>query len=175
MKIITSLLIATVLSAMPESVYVTSDDVKIYTDSSLSSEVVTLVDTNEMLTVVEQVGDFYLVKTENDDKGFVSLEDVSEESAEEDLGGLMDLLGDGDRTASVEEGSSSHSIRGRTAHMDEDSSSHSIRGLKGSEGANAGLSEQEAEGSVSSMEKFAISNGELEKFQQVGSVGDYAK
>ncbi len=169
------MILAAVLAAAPEAVFVNFDDVKIYTDASRSSKVLTTVGEDEELSVIDEVGDFYLVGTADKGEGYIYHGDVSVNPPDDDFGGLMDLLEDGDRTASVPEDSSSHSIRGRTAHMDEDTSSHSIRGLKNSAGANAGLSEEQAESAVSSMEKFSVSSGELQKFQQSGAVGDYAK
>lgn len=153
--------IATLGVAVEKTVFATQDGVKITSKASKSASVVTTVNTGDELSVMEESGSFYRVKTVKGAEGYVGKDLVSDKKPEG--GGLDSLLG---------------ALGGlsRTASVEESSSSHSIRGLKKAEGGGGQkLSPQDAERAVEGMEKFNVSDRDLDSFQREGKVGRYAK
>jgi len=115
--------------------------------------------TGDQLESLEEAGKFYKVKTAKGETGFVLRMNVTDNKpappskSDGELDNLVGSLG-GERVANLEEGSSSHSIRGKTAAA-------TRTGV---------ISRAEAEGFVAAMEKFTVSAGDVKAFRKEGGL-----
>ncbi len=153
-----------------ETVYVKPVTAKILSKpAGAGATVVATVRQGEPLTVLERVGKYYRVKTRKGVIGYIMRSRVTgqkisgaqeQDRQEDDLDKLLGILGGGQRTASMEESSSSHSIRGLKR-----------KNVPG----RSGVTNRQAEAFVKRMEKFSLSGGEIKQFQREGKVGAYAR
>jgi len=118
--------------------------------------------TGDQLESLEEAGKFYKVKTAKGETGFVLRMNVMDSKPAppgktgKGDGELDDLVGSlgGERVAKLEEGSSSHSIRGKTAAAKK----------------TEVISRAEAEGFVAAMEKFTVSAEDVKAFRKEGGL-----
>lgn len=129
----------------------------------MNSAKIATAQTGDQLESLEKVGQFYKVKTAKGETGFVLWMNVTGTKPASPPpppgkgdAGLDDLVGSlgGERVAKLDEGSSSHSIRGRTA----------------SATRTAVISRAEAEGFVGAMEQFTVSAEDVRAFRKEGGL-----
>lgn len=129
----------------------------------MNSAKIATAQTGDQLEFLEKAGQFYKVKTAKGETGFVLRMNVTDTKPAppppppgKGDGELDDLVGSlgGERVAKLEEGSSSHSIRGKTAVA--------MR--------TAVVSRAEAEGFVAAMEQFTVSPEDVKAFRKDGGL-----
>jgi len=158
-----ALLMFPIAASAGKSVYVRMANTQILAGPSASAKELATVQKGDELAVLDEEGKYYKVKTSGGVTGFVFRFNVADSKPTQpkqgkDSGGEADdLLG---------------SLGGnRTAKMDEDSSSHSIRGLtRSGPGKSAGLTKQEVDGAVKGMESLSVTPGDLSAFQKEGGL-----
>jgi hypothetical protein len=132
----------------------------IFAEPSMDSAKIATAQTGDRLESLEEAGKFYKIKTAKGETGYVLRMNVTDNPPPPPPGkgdaGLDDLVGSlgGERVAKLEEGSSSHSIRGKTATP-----------------TRAGIiSRAEAEGFISAMDKFTVSADDIIAFRKEGGL-----
>jgi len=160
---VVSLAAAASHGAEREDLYVTAVEAKLRAKPSPFAPVLLKLKRGDRLFALGEERDFYKVRSEGGVDGYVAKRLMSKNkpgaSGSEPVDELLGILGGGERTASVEEASSSHSIRG----------------LKSAHDQGEVITGEEAEASVEAMEKFSLSGEELDRFQRLGRVGRYAR
>ena len=147
--------------------YVTSEGAELKSDSSSSSSTVAELDRGAALTLIEQDGRWYRVKTQADQTGWIYRGKVSEEKPEvEDLsendGELGGLLG---------------GLSGSDIRADAADSSRSIRGLspEAKEYAEATGTPQQSQDALDFVLSRKVTDQRIAEFLQRGKVGEYAE
>lgn len=149
--------------AQTKTLQVKMANTSIFAEPSMASAKIATAQAGDQLESLEDAGKFYKVKTAKGETGYVPRMNVMDAKPAESPpppgkgdAGLDDLVGSlgGQRVARLEEGSSSHSIRGKTAV-----------------GAQRGvISRAGAAESVSAMEKFAVSADDVKAFRKEGGL-----
>jgi uncharacterized protein YgiM (DUF1202 family) len=149
--------------AQTKTLQVKMANTSIFVEPSMTSAKIATAQAGDMLESLEDAGKFYKVKTAKGETGYVPRMNVTDSKPAapppppgKGDGELDDLVGSlgGQRVARLEEGSSSHSIRGKTAA-----------------GAQKGvISRAGAAESVSAMEKFAVSADDVKAFRKEGGL-----
>jgi len=155
-----------VAPAMAGQAEVKAFEARLYAEPNLKSKILATLKKGQAVETFETKGKFLRAKAVNGKVGFILAAQVSPRNSNntagaskgDDLGELLGSMAD-TRTASVEESSSTHSIRGLRK-----------QGAKTSSGVTAA----QAELYVRQMEKFSVTDAEFEAFLREGKVGAYA-
>jgi uncharacterized protein YgiM (DUF1202 family) len=151
-------------AAWGETMYVKPDEAKILSKfPGPGSKVIATVYRGDALKILKKSGKYYRVKTGMGVIGYIARSRLSDSKIGDGSDDLDQLFGDLDGDQ-------------RTAKMDERSSSHSIRGLKRKNPpGKSRVTSKQAQNYVKQMEKFSVSYKESAIFQKEGKVGFYAK
>lgn len=156
--------------AQAKILHVKMANTAIFSEPSMSSAKIATTQAGDQLESMEEAGKFYKVKTAKGEMGYVLRMNVTDTKpsissappppppvkagkGDAELDDLVGSLG-GERVAKLDEGSSSHSIRGKAA------------AARRAEVINRA----EAEGSVAAMEKFTVSAEDVKAFRKEGGL-----
>ena len=154
------------VTAQTKTLHVKMANTPIFSGPSMESAKVATAQAGDQLESLEEAGKFFKVKTAKGETGYVPRMNVTDSKpaqappppvkAGKGDGELDDLVGSlgGERVAKLEEGSSSHSIRGKTAVARR----------------TPIISRAEAEESVAAMEKFTVSPQDVTSFRKEGGL-----
>jgi hypothetical protein len=149
------------------TLYVTSEDAELKSESSSSSSTIVELMRGSELTLVAKEGRWYKVTTLTDQVGWIYRGKVSEEEPEieetdDDEGGLGGLLG---------------GLSGSDINADAADSSRSIRGLspEAKEYAQAEGTPQQTQDALDSVIEQKVDEQEIDQFLKQGKIGEYAE
>jgi len=155
------------ISFAATTLYVTSENAELKSESSNSSDTIIELNRGAELTFVSKKGRWYQVTTENNTTGWVYRGKVSEEEpeieeAEEDEGGLGGLLG---------------GLSGSDINADAADSSRSIRGLspEAKEYAQSTGTPKQSQDALDSVIARKVNDQEIAQFLKQGKIGEYAE
>ncbi len=148
------------------TLYVTSENAELKTESSSSSSTIVELKRGSPLTLVSREGRWYKVTTLMNETGWVYRGKVSEEKpeieeTEEDEGGLGGLLG---------------GLSGSDINADAADSSRSIRGLspEAKEYAQTTGTPKQSQDALDSVITRTVKGQEIDQFLKEGKIGEYA-
>jgi uncharacterized protein YgiM (DUF1202 family) len=149
------------------TLYVTSEGAELKSDRSSSSSTVAELARGASLTLIEQDGLWYRVKTQTNQTGWIYRGKVSEEKPEveepgTDGGGLGDVLG---------------GLSGSDIRADAADSSRSIRGLspEAKKYAKATGTPQQSQDALDSVMSLKVTDKQIADFLKKGKIGEYAE
>lgn len=152
--------------AQAKTLHVKMANTPIFAEPSMESAKIATAQAGDQLEMLEEAGKFFKVKTAKGETGYVPRMNVTDskpalaspppDKPGKGDGELDDLVGSlgGERVAKLDEGSSSHSIRGKTA---------AVRRMPV-------ISRAEAEEAVSAMEKFTVTSQDITAFRKEGGL-----
>jgi len=154
------------ISFAATTLYVTSENAELKSESSSSSATIVELKRGAELTLVLKEGRWYQVATETSTTGWIYRGKVSEEEPEieetdDDEGGLGGLLG---------------GLSGSDINADAADSSRSIRGLspEAKEYAQSTGTPQQSQDALDSVISRKINEQEIDQFLKQGKIGEYA-
>jgi len=149
------------------TLYVTSENAELKSDSSSSSATIVELNRGAELTLVTKSGRWYQVTTESNTTGWIYRGKVSEdepeiEETDEDEGSLGGLLG---------------GLSGSDINADAADSSRSIRGLspEAKEYAQSTGTPQQSQDALDSVISRKVKEQEIDQFLKQGKIGEYAE
>ena len=149
------------------TLYVTSENAELKSDSSSSSATIVELNRGAELTLVAKSGRWYQVTTESNTTGWIYRGKVSEdepeiEETDEDEGSLGGLLG---------------GLSGSDINADAADSSRSIRGLspEAKEYAQSTGTPQQSQDALDSVISRKVKEQEIDQFLKQGKIGEYAE
>ena len=155
------------ISFAATTLYVTSENAKLKSESSNSSATVVELKRGSELTLVSKKGRWYQVFTEENTTGWIYRGKVSEEEPEieetdDDEGGLGGLLG---------------GLSGSDINADAADSSRSIRGLspEAKEYAQSTGTPKQSQDALDSVISRKVAKQEIDQFLKQGKIGEYAE
>ncbi len=154
------------ISFAATTLYVTSENAELKSESSSSSATIVELKRGSSLILVTTEGRWYKVTTLMNESGWIYRGKVSEEEpeieeAEDDEGGLGGLLG---------------GLSGSDINADAADSSRSIRGLspEAKEYANTTGTPQQSQDALDSVISRTVNDAEINQFLKEGKIGEYA-
>lgn len=155
------------ISFASTTLYVTSENAELKSESSNSSATIAELKRGSELTLVSKEGRWYHVTTEENTTGWIYRGKVSDEEPEieetdDDGGGLGGLLG---------------GLSGSDINADAADSSRSIRGLspEAKEYAQSTGTPQQSQDALDSVISRKINEQEIDQFLKQGKIGEYAE
>ncbi len=154
------------ISFAATTLYVTSENAELKSESSSSSSTIVELTRGTELTFVAKEGRWYQVTDENNTAGWIYRGKVSEDPPEieetDDEGGLGGLLG---------------SLSGSDINADAADSSRSIRGLspEAKKYAQTTGTHQQSQDALDSVISRKVKEQEIDQFLKQGKIGEYAE
>ena len=161
-------LIAHPAFAKDRVVYVTLDKTPLLTSPTFDAKASATLSAGAKVVVKKEKGKFYYVTTKNGKKGYVLRFRTSTKKPKGASASSSGSADDDDLFGSLEG-------MDRTAKVEESSSSHSVRGVRSDNSKGGGATDEEAKSSFATMERSGVSGSALERFQKEGKVGKYAR
>jgi uncharacterized protein YgiM (DUF1202 family) len=159
------MMVATIALAADTTAYVAVEKTSLYRHPFLSAQVEATMAKGIKLTVHEAVGPFLRVTASNGKKGYILAERTTKTAP-----------GTKSSSTATDDPFADMGDMQRTAKVEDRSSSHSIRGLKlDDEQAATGTTEDEAARSLSVMESNLVNDNDQASFEREGKVGRYAR
>jgi uncharacterized protein YgiM (DUF1202 family) len=146
-------------AALAATVYVSTDDVQLRQDRSVTAQVVATLQRGEGLNVLQQDERWYYVATQQGSQGWVYRYKVSEQPPGQS-GNVFAGLGGASSGVSIDESSSTIGIRGLNPVAERQAQRRGRRG---------------AVQAVKKMEQFRVPAQELDQFLRSGRLGEYQR